>query len=121
WRKSSPFASNWQSSTAQLNGLPYDFKIGCFGSPYRDSGAIGSPLCWSSNRRLSSNGLVKAFGFIGAGYRKLVARDGHDLTPKFRNLSARSRERIRSIQRAKPLWGTPRIQAELHLLGFEVA
>ena len=31
------------------------------------------------------------------------------------------RELIRKISRENPLWGTPRIQAELHLLGFSVA
>jgi hypothetical protein len=31
------------------------------------------------------------------------------------------RELIRRISQENPLWGTPRIKAELHLLGFEVA
>jgi putative transposase len=31
------------------------------------------------------------------------------------------RELIRKMSRENPLWGTPRIQAELHLLGFDVA
>src|SRR5262245_6087299 len=52
--------------------------------------AEGTP----SNRRLSSIGIVKCFGFIGAGNRKLVARDGQELMPKFANLSAGSHERI---------------------------
>ena len=52
--------------------------------------AEGTP----SNRRLSSNGIVKGFGFIGAGNRKLLARDGQELMPKFANLFAGSYERI---------------------------
>jgi putative transposase len=35
------------------------------------------------------------------------------------NLEVRSL--IRRMSRENPLWGTPRIQSELHLLGFEVA
>ena len=31
------------------------------------------------------------------------------------------RELIRKMSRENPLWGVPRIQAELHLLGFDVA
>src|SRR5262245_14664317 len=65
-----------QFSTELQNGLPYVFRIDCFGLPWRDSGGIGDPLCWLSNRRLSSNGIVKGFGFFGAGNRRLVARDG---------------------------------------------
>src|SRR5262245_7642849 len=38
--------------------------------------------------------IVKGFGFIGAGSRKQVARDGQELMPKFANLSAGSHERI---------------------------
>src|SRR5215468_8648445 len=34
---------------------------------------------------------------------------------------AEIRELIHRLSRENPLWGTPRIQAELHLLGFEVA
>ena len=36
-------------------------------------------------------------------------------------IDAEIRELIRRISRENPLWGTPRIKAELHLLGFEVA
>ena len=31
------------------------------------------------------------------------------------------RDLIRKISRENPLWGTPRIQAQLHLLGYDVA
>jgi hypothetical protein len=36
-------------------------------------------------------------------------------------IDAEIREHIRRLLRENPLWGTPRIQAELHLLGFDVA
>src|SRR5499426_1610834 len=36
-------------------------------------------------------------------------------------IDAEIRELIRRLSRENPLWGTPRIQSELHLLGFEVA
>src|SRR5262245_13006802 len=69
WRKSSPFANNLQFSTVPLNDPPSGFRIDCFGSPWRDSGWIGAPLFLSSNRRPSSNGIAKVFGFFGAGSR----------------------------------------------------
>jgi hypothetical protein len=36
-------------------------------------------------------------------------------------IDAEIRELIRRFSQENPLWGTPRIKAELHLLGFEVA
>src|SRR6266540_4106976 len=36
-------------------------------------------------------------------------------------IDAETRELIRRISQENPLWGTPRIQSELSLLGFEVA
>jgi putative transposase len=36
-------------------------------------------------------------------------------------IDAEIRDLIRRLSQENPLWGTPRIQAELHLLGFEVA
>jgi hypothetical protein len=58
------------------------------GPPWQNAGRIGAPLFSSLNRRLSSNGIAKGFGFIGAGSRKQVARDDQESMLKFANLNA---------------------------------
>src|SRR5215475_11100966 len=73
---------------------PLRFQDRMFGLPWRDSGGIGAPLFLSLNRRLSSNGIAKGFGFIGAGSRNQVARDDQESMLKFANLSVGSHKRI---------------------------
>src|SRR5262247_1113538 len=70
------------------------FRIDCLGAPWQNTGRIGAPLFSSLNRRLSSNGVAKGFGFIGAGSRKQVARNDQESMLKFANLSAGSHKRI---------------------------
>src|SRR5262249_26202171 len=66
----------------------------CFGSSWQNAGGIGAPLFSSSNRRLSSNGIAKGFGFIGAGNRKQVAPGAQESILKIANLSPGSPKRI---------------------------
>src|SRR5499433_2705612 len=51
-------------------------------------------------------------------YWRWISKAGRPGRPR---IDAEIRELIRRISRENPLWGTPRIKAELHLLGFEVA
>src|SRR5262249_48680120 len=73
----------------------YVFRIDCFGSPWRDSGRIGAPLCLSSNRRPSSNGIAKVFGFTGTGNQKRGSQADLRSLPKFVNSSTDAHKRIR--------------------------
>ena len=51
-------------------------------------------------------------------YWRWKSRSGHVGRPK---IDQEIRDLIRRLSRENPTWGAPRIQAELHLLGYEVA
>jgi putative transposase len=51
-------------------------------------------------------------------YWRLKCRSSHVGRPK---IDQEIRDLIRRLSRENPTWGAPRIQAELHLLGYEVA
>jgi len=51
-------------------------------------------------------------------YWRWKSRAGHVGRPK---IDQEIRDLIRKMSRENPMWGVPRIQAELQLLGYEVA
>jgi hypothetical protein len=68
---------------------------------------IGAVSAWySSNRRLWSNSIAKAFGFTGGG--------DHAVQDEIRDL-------IRQTSLDNPIWGAPRLHGELLKLGIEVS
>lgn len=77
-----------------------------------EHGPIGGPRWSPSNPRRSSHGTGRASGF-GLG------RSGTE-EPVRAAVSQEVRDQIRTMSRANPLWGAPRIHGELLKLGIHI-